>query len=43
VTWFWFYFGVVMPAIIAGGGWLAAYLHMRSLRRHDARPNRPAE
>jgi len=43
MTWGWFIFGVIMPAVVAGGGWLAAYLHLRSLRRQDAEAKSPAE
>lgn len=38
-----FIFGVVMPAIVAGGGWLMVLAHERTLRRRRERRARPAE
>jgi hypothetical protein len=35
--------GVVMPAIVAGGGWIVALAHDSYLRRQEGRRTRPAE
>lgn len=37
----WVFFGIVMPAIVAGVGWIGVLAHERSLRRQD--PAKPAE
>jgi hypothetical protein len=39
----WFIFGVVMPIIVAGGGWIMVLAHERHLRRQDERRAHPAE
>jgi hypothetical protein len=39
----WFIFGVVMPAIVAGGGWVIALANDRYLRRERQRRDKPAE
>lgn len=37
MTWGWFFFSVVMPAIVAGTGWIAVLANERSLREQDER------
>jgi hypothetical protein len=39
----WFIFGVVMPGIVAGGGWIVALAHDRYLRRQQQSRAKPAE
>lgn len=39
----WFIFGVVMPIIVAGGGWIMVLAHERDLRRRAEKRQRPAE
>lgn len=39
----WVVFGLVMPAIVAGVGWLAVLANERYLRMQDAKRARPAE
>ena len=39
----WMVFGLVMPAIVAGVGWLAVLANERYLRAQDAKRTRPAE
>ncbi len=39
----WFIFGVVMPAIVAGGGWIMVLAHERSLRKRREHRTGPAE
>ena len=39
----WVLFGVVMPAIVAGIGWIAVLANERSLRKQEERRTRPAE
>jgi hypothetical protein len=39
----WFIFGVVMPAIVAGGGWIVALAHDDYLRKQRQRRTKPAE
>ena len=39
----WFIFGIVMPAVVAGGGWIIALANDRYLRKQKERRTRPAE
>jgi hypothetical protein len=39
----WFIFGVVMPAIVAGGGWIIDLANDRYLRRERQRREKLAE
>lgn len=39
----WFFFSAVMPAIVAGIGWIAVLANERYLRKQEARRQRPAE
>ena len=39
----WVLFGVVMPAIVAGIGWIAVLANERYLRMQEERRTRPAE
>lgn len=39
----WFIFGIVMPAIVAGGGWMIALANDRYLRKQKERRSQPAE
>ena len=39
----WFFFSIVMPAIVAGGGVLYSWTYLRSLRKQDANRDTPAE
>lgn len=39
----WFIFGVVMPAIVAGGGWIVAFAHDRYLRKQRQKRAKAAE
>jgi hypothetical protein len=39
----WFIFGIVMPAAIAGLGWIYVIAHERWLRQQDAKCDAPAE
>jgi hypothetical protein len=39
----WVLFGVVMPAIVAGIGWIAVLANERYLRKQEERRTRPAE
>jgi hypothetical protein len=43
VTLGWIIFGIVMPAIVAGLGWIAVLAHERSLRKTEQRRAKPAE
>ena len=39
----WFIFGVVMPAVVAAGGWMIALSNDRYLRKQRERRAEPAE
>ena len=39
----WLIFGIVMPAIIAGLGWVAVLANERYLRKQEERRAKPAE
>lgn len=39
----WIIFGIVMPAIVAGLGWIAVLANERYLRNQHNRTGRPAE
>jgi hypothetical protein len=39
----WLVFGIVLPAVVAGLGWIAVLAHERHLRAHDAKRTKPAE
>jgi hypothetical protein len=43
VTVGWVIFGIVMPAIVAGLGWLAVLANERYLRTHHEQRAKPAE
>ena len=43
VTIGWVIFGIGMPAVVAGLGWIAVLANEHSLRKHEERRTKPAE
>jgi hypothetical protein len=39
----WLVFGIVLPALVAGLGWIAVLANERHLRARDERGTKPAE
>ena len=39
----WVIFGIGMPAVVAGLGWIAVLANEHSLRKHEERRTKPAE